>query len=139
MRRTESPPLRVFSLAIALAACLTFLPARTAHGARPRRGQAELFVESGGAWWAAQEVRRTNRGTLVHYVDWARQWDETVDAGRIKHRSADGGQPFVEWGGRWWPATILATRPDGRMRVHYDGWGKEWDETVAPSRLIRLA
>lgn len=115
--------------------------------ATPAQRRAQLFVEWGGSWWAADVLERTKDGRArIHYIDWGSEWDETVDASRIKRRASSPGRDgrsgksrlFVEWGGSWWQATILASEGDGRVRIHYDGWGKEWDETVDASRLLRL-
>lgn len=115
-------------------------PSGGQRGATAAQKQATLFVEWGGTWYAAQEVARGKDGkVLVHYIDWDAQWDESVDLSRMRRRSPGGqGQLFIEWGGTWWPATIIATERDGRVLVHYDGWGKEWDETVDASRMLRL-
>jgi hypothetical protein len=48
---------------------------------------------------------------------------------------ARGARVWVEWRGSWWDGTILSAAPDGRFRVHYDGWSSSWDEDVPPSRL----
>jgi len=53
--------------------------------------------------------------------------------------AARQAQLFVEWGGSWWAARVLGTGRDGSVRVHYLGWGSEWDEAVAPSRLLHLS
>ena len=40
----------------------------------------------------------------------------------------------VEWEGRWYPATILEVR-GAKYRIHYLGYGSEWDEWVDATRL----
>lgn len=40
----------------------------------------------------------------------------------------------VEWEGKWYPATILEVR-GSKYRIHYLGYGSEWDEWVDDSRL----
>ena len=40
-----------------------------------------------------------------------------------------------EWAGAWWAAEVLAVQPNGDVRVHYEGWGTEWDEWVLPLRV----
>lgn len=147
MRLRSIPTLRsLVATALAFAA-LSLAPSAEARSgsagqahATAAQKQATLFVEWGGSWYAAHEIARAKDGkVLVHYIDWDAQWDETVDLSRMRRRSPGGqGQLFVEWGGSWWPATILGTERDGRVLVHYDGWGKEWDETVDASRMLRL-
>jgi hypothetical protein len=34
---------------------------------------------------------------------------------------------------------VLAVRDDGKVRVHWTGWDKSWDETVSRSRLRMVA
>ncbi|MCB9629982.1 MAG: hypothetical protein H6725_21625 [Sandaracinaceae bacterium] len=48
---------------------------------------------------------------------------------------ATGQAVEVEWRGTWYPATILAFEPNGLVRIHYDGWSDEWDESVDPARV----
>lgn len=40
----------------------------------------------------------------------------------------------VEWEGQWYAATILEVR-GAKYRIHYEGYGTEWDEWVDDSRL----
>ena len=106
----------------------------------PAARQAQLFVEWGGSWWAAEAIRRNKDGTvLVHYVGWGAEWDEVVGPSRTRRPVGTNGALFVEWGGSWWAARVLGTERDGSVRVHYLGWGSEWDEAVAPSRLLHLS
>ncbi|MDD5175859.1 MAG: caspase family protein [Sterolibacterium sp.] len=45
------------------------------------------------------------------------------------------GDPVdVEWKGSWWPASVLEIRKD-KYKIHYDGYGNEWDEFVGRSRI----
>ena len=44
------------------------------------------------------------------------------------------GRVEVEWEGQWYPATILEVR-GAKYRIHYLGYGSEWDEWVDDSRL----
>ena len=97
-----------------------------------------MFVEWHGSWWAAHAVGRTNDGTVVHYDGWGREWDEVVTPARIAH-ATDDGKLFVSWGGSWWPATIVREQRGGALRVHYDGWGDEWDENVDAQRILHLS
>lgn len=46
-----------------------------------------------------------------------------------------GQAVVVQWSGRWWNATVIAVYPDGRVRVHYDGWASSWDEDVTIDRV----
>jgi hypothetical protein len=46
-----------------------------------------------------------------------------------------GGQVLVEWRGFWWQASVVSLEADGSVRVHYAGWGDNWDEVVPRSRM----
>jgi hypothetical protein len=48
-----------------------------------------------------------------------------------------GDRVRVEWHGSIYPATILDTAGDDRYRIHYEGYGNEWDETIGPQRIQR--
>jgi hypothetical protein len=49
---------------------------------------------------------------------------------------APGTLAFAQWKGRWWPAQILSKSGE-RYRIHYDGWGSNWDEYVPATRLCQ--
>lgn len=51
-------------------------------------------------------------------------------AGRKK-----GSKVWVEWHGTPYAATVLGTTSDGKTRIHYDGYGDEWDEDVTEDRI----
>jgi hypothetical protein len=46
-----------------------------------------------------------------------------------------GSKIEVEWHGRYYAATVLGTTPEGKTRIHYDGYGDEWDEDVGEERI----
>ena len=50
-------------------------------------------------------------------------------------RRAVGSTIDVEWHGTYYPATVLASAEDGNVRIHYDGYGDEWDEDVGEDRI----
>ncbi len=41
----------------------------------------------------------------------------------------------VEWHGQLYPATVLGAAAGGLTRIHYDGYGAEWDEDVDEGRI----
>ena len=47
---------------------------------------------------------------------------------------AVGNHVAVLWRGTWYAATILAVQGD-RYKIHYTGWGSEWDEMVGTDRI----
>ena len=48
-----------------------------------------------------------------------------------------GDRVRVEWHGSLYPASIVAVLGDDRYRVHYEGYGDEWDEDIPMSRIQR--
>lgn len=49
---------------------------------------------------------------------------------------APGVAVQIEWGTSWYHGTVLGVvAPGGAVRVHYAGYGPEWDETVDRARL----
>jgi hypothetical protein len=51
---------------------------------------------------------------------------------------AAGPTILVEWGGTWWLGSVVEKRAAGRALIHYEGWGKDWDEEVGPERRRSL-
>jgi hypothetical protein len=49
----------------------------------------------------------------------------------------EGERVRVEWHGSMYPATITGVLGDDRYRVHYEGYGNEWDEDVGLNRIQR--
>jgi len=48
----------------------------------------------------------------------------------------DLGSPVYIWSRtRWYRGEVVGVLTDGRVEVHYEGWGERWDETVARDRL----
>jgi acylphosphatase len=58
--------------------------------------------------------------------------EEPVDASS-PYRA--GAAVEVEYGGTWYPASVRAVLPDGRVEIAYDGYGEEWNELVGPARI----
>lgn len=48
---------------------------------------------------------------------------------------AAGDDVDVEWKGSWYPASVLEVKPQGKYRIHYEGYDGSWDETVGPGRI----
>jgi hypothetical protein len=47
-----------------------------------------------------------------------------------------GDLVHVEWRGSWWPARVIAVVGEREWRIHYEGFGAHWDESVGPSRIL---
>jgi hypothetical protein len=101
----------------------------------------------------------------VHYDGYSEEWDETVPGTRIHGRltapvptaaiakrgapgvsaSASASAPpsfyrvgdrvRVEWHGATYTASIVAVLGAERYRVHYEGYGSEWDENIGLARI----
>jgi hypothetical protein len=48
-----------------------------------------------------------------------------------------GDRVRVEWHGSIYPAAITSVLDSDRYRVHYEGYGDEWDETIGLNRIQR--
>ena len=46
-----------------------------------------------------------------------------------------GDRVRVEWHGQMYGAVIVAIVGQDRYRIHYEGYGNEWDETVGLARI----
>ena len=49
-----------------------------------------------------------------------------------------GDQVQVQWSGGWYPATIIEVGSGARQgsyKIHYAGYGSNWDEYVPPARI----
>jgi len=97
----------------------------------------------------------------VHYDGYDSVWDEVVSRERIKgpvegvvvqpeppakvRQKATlaaqtnvykiGDRVRVEWHGQMYPAVITAIVGQERYRIHYEGYGNEWDETIGLNRI----
>ena len=54
---------------------------------------------------------------------------------QIPTRYKQGQRIRVVWHGRVYHATVVEAYSEERYRVHYDGFGPEWDETIDVSRI----
>lgn len=97
----------------------------------------------------------------VHYDGYDESWDEVVPRDRVKGlvegtprhpeppakvrtKALQAAQTNtykindrvrVEWHGQLYMATVVGIVGHERYRVHYDGYGPEWDETVDLKRI----
>jgi len=47
-----------------------------------------------------------------------------------------GDKAKVHWGSKWWSATVIGVNKAGnKCKIHYKGYGSNWDEWVGPSRI----
>ncbi len=114
----------------------------TGKTAPVRRAPVRRHVEVlwGGSWWQAEVLESRGGSSKIHYTGWGPEWDEWVGAARMRAPSAPlasastGQRVEIEWHGSWWAGQVLAERA-GLYKVHYTGWGPEWDEWVEIDRL----
>lgn len=97
----------------------------------------------------------------VHYDGYDEIWDETVARSRLKgrvegevpvHEPPDkvrrtaaqasktnqyrlGDRVKVDWHGHYYSAVIVGVVGPERYRIHYEGYGNEWDENVGRDRI----
>ena len=121
-----------------------------------------VLVEWEGEQYPAMitEVKKGNK-YRVHYDGYDQIWDEDVSKSRIKGRvdgpvtppeppehvrkaavSAAksnthkiGDRVKVDFHGHYYPAVIIGVVGPERYRVHYEGYGNEWDENIGPERI----
>jgi hypothetical protein len=116
----------------------------------------DYFVQAGESYWPAELLARLPDGRAAMRFTANGSRDEgIVEPARMfldahdRSPAKDGEHLFVEWHGSYWPATVLEGPPRGsaatsterageRARIHYEGYGPEWDETVGPDRTKRL-
>ena len=110
-----------------------------AFGRKPARAVEVLW---GGSYYAAEILDARGDLYRVHYTDWGSEWDEWVERDRLRpaterpplERANVGQKLEARWHGTWWAAEIVAAK-NGFYKVHYTGWGPEWDEWVEIERL----
>ena len=105
---------------------------------KPPRSGERLEVESKGAWYPARILEEDGTRLRVRYAGYGAEWDEWVGPDRARawkpaHHVA-GTRVEVRWKTEWHPSTILEGRL-GVHRIHYEGYGEEWDEWVSSDRI----
>lgn len=96
-------------------------------------GVAALFLGACQTSTATQQ-RATEPIVVVEKSDVVLVADEVLDDARPP--SLVGKSVLVEWGGVYYPAVILAETDAHHVRIHYEGYGAEWDEVVAFDRVV---
>jgi hypothetical protein len=121
-----------------------------------------VLVEWEGGDYPAMVVEIPGPGKVkVHYQGYDEIWDEVVPRSRIRGR-IEGPVPIpdppdkvrrtaveaaktnhfkigdrvkVEFQGHMYPAVVVGIVGPERYRIHYDGYGNEWDENVGRERI----
>lgn len=116
------------------------LLATVARTAQTRVGE-HVEVEWNGTWYRAQVENERSNALFIHYIGYARDWDEWAPLTRIRAYTPTlyntGAMVEVEWHGVWYPARILDRR-EGVHFIHYENYADSWNEWVSSSR-IRVA
>jgi hypothetical protein len=103
----------------------------------PRIGE-RLEAKRKEKWRRASIVEMDGARARVRYAGRGPEEGEWVEAHRLRpwtpaHRAA-GEHVEVKWRKTWYPARILEGKL-GVHRIHYEGFGDEWDEWVSSDRL----
>jgi hypothetical protein len=91
---------------------------------------SELALYAKARMWSVEEQRTAFTTTR----DFSPEMGLVEVAKRTNSRM--GERVEVEWEGDWYPATILEVR-GSKYRIHYLGYGAQWDEWVDAERLRR--
>jgi len=129
---------------------------------RSHRVGDEVMVEWEGKEYPAVIVSADAAKFKVHYKDYDDIWDESVLKSRVKgfakgnearpepptkvrQKAVEAAQTNtyrvgdsvrVEWSdGRYYPAQIIDVVGKEHYRVHFDGYGKEWDLNVRLAKI----
>lgn len=140
----------MLSILFTLAAC-----------SRSYRVGDDVMVEWEGKDYPAVIVSAESAKFRVHFDGYEDDWNQDVTKSRIKgFRKGNEPRPEppakvrakaleaaqsntyrvgdvvrAEWQGRYYAAQIIEVVGKERYRVHYEGYGSEWDETVGLSRI----
>jgi len=79
-------------------------------------------------------VRGLVEGNVVHPEPPAKVRAKALQAAQTNVFKT-GDRVRVEWHGQMYPSVITAVVGQERYRIHYEGYGPEWDETVGLSRI----
>lgn len=159
-----APGRRRYGIGVRLAATLVVLALALAPaGCRQRYGIGDhVYVEWEGQEYPAMIITIEGPSKFkIHYDGYDTIWDEVVSKDRVR-RPVDGPVTVpdppakvrakamlaaqtnvykvgdhlrVEFHGYVYPATVIGIVGQERYRVHYDGYGSEWDETIGRERI----
>ena len=105
--------------------------------AAPRVGE-RVEALSSGSWYKGLVLDAKDGRFRVHYYGYEEDEDEWVKPDELRSfkfkQLPRGAAIEAEWQGQWYPAKVMEVR-NGAHLVSYDGFGREWDEWVASSRV----
>ena len=157
---TQSPARRQsrFAVAVRFAVTLTLAACTRAYDVGDH-----VLVEWEGKNYAGVITDGPGPGKIkVHYDGYDEMWDEVVPRARLKGRVEGrltsvpeppekvrraaveaaksnkfkiGDRVTVEFHRHFYPSVIVGVVGPEKYRVHYEGYGNEWDENVGPERI----
>lgn len=90
------------------------------------------------------KVNEDQTRCYIKYTGYGDEWNEWVGPDRLRipgreisvstSRFKVGDSVDVKWKGSWYPASVLSVK-NGRYKIHYDGYGSNWDEWVSDDRI----
>jgi hypothetical protein len=83
---------------------------------------------------ARERVRGMVEGNVVHPEPPAKVRGKALQAAQTNVYKM-GDRVRVEWHGQTYPAIVTGIVGQERYRIHYEGYGPEWDETVGLARI----
>lgn len=81
-----------------------------------------------------ERIRGLAEGNVVHPEPPAKVRAKALQASQTNVYKI-GDRVRVEWHGQLYPAVVTGIVGHERYRIHYEGYGPEWDETVGISRI----
>ena len=97
-------------------------------------------VHWGSKWYAAQILEEKDGKFHIHYNGESDSSNEWVPKDRVRFPSKPKGETKceVEWGGKWYPAHVIAEGGDGQWKIKYDNDSDSWNEWVGKDRIRLL-
>lgn len=115
--------------------CLFFWVISIGINAQPiAHNDTKVQVLWRGIWYPAVVIESKESLWKIHYDHYGPEWDEWVGRDRIKFAWNKGDRVQVSWKGTWYQATIIEVAGE-KYKIHYDGYGTEWDEWVSLDRM----
>ena len=156
-RARHGPVARRLRAMVILATLLTLTACKRSYSV----GEKVLVEWEGNVYPAVIREAPGPTKFKVHYDGYDEMWDEVISRDKIKGlvegtvvqpepppkvrakaiQAAQtnvyklGDRVRVEWHGQIYPALINGIVGQERYRIHYEGYGNEWDETVGLSRI----
>jgi hypothetical protein len=149
--------LRAWAVALLLAVTLSLVGCKRSYDVGDH-----VLVEWEGKVYPAMIVEVPGPGKIkVHYDGYDEIWDEVVPRSRIRgyvegpvpipdppekvrrtaveaaktNQHKIGDRVMVEWHNHYYPAVVVGVVGPERYRIHYEGYGNEWDENVGAERV----